>query len=218
MSISSKEYTADFYDADYFERGKQSGKGWLENYRWVPRRTFREAFAFIDYLGLDDNSRVLDFGCSKGFMVRAMRELEITCEGCDISSYALSFAPDGCYNISDEYPSAFACLQYGKYSHIICKDVFEHLTEEQLTKTLIKLKTVAPIMMCVIPMGDNGKYRIPEYHLEISHLIAEDESWWINKFQECGWKIVKHTNHVQGLKDNWLYNEYGNHVFVLEVL
>ena len=170
----SKEFKGDFYDADYFERGKQSGKGWLENYHWMPRRTFKEAFAFIDYLGLDEQSKVLDFGCSKGFMVRAMRGLQIPCDGCDISEYALSFAPDGCYNISPEYTLAWETLKYGKYTHIICKDVFEHFTPEQLRTTLNKLKQIAPKMMCVIPMGVDGQYRIPEYHLEISHLIAVD--------------------------------------------
>lgn len=72
----------------------------------------------------------------------------------------------------------------------------------------------------VIPMGDNGKYRIPEYHMEISHLICENEIWWREAFEECGWFVMKDTNHVPGLKDNWQTsaNGIGNHVFVLEKL
>jgi cyclopropane fatty-acyl-phospholipid synthase-like methyltransferase len=79
----SKEFTGDFYDADYFERGRESGKGWLQNYHWMPRRSFKEAFAFISYLELDETHYVLDFGCAKGFLVRAIRELEIMAEGCE---------------------------------------------------------------------------------------------------------------------------------------
>ena len=71
-------------------------------------------------------------------------------------------------------------------------------------------------MMCVIPMGDNGVYRIPEYHLEVSHLLIENEEWWRDQFEKKGWFVVKDCNHVAGLKDNWLYCENGNHVFVLE--
>src|SRR5574343_645983 len=39
-------------------------------------------------------------------------------------------------------------------------------------------------------------------------------------FEECGWFVVKDTNHVPGLKDNWQTsaNGIGNHVFVLEKL
>ena len=209
----SKEFTGSFYDADYFERGKQSGKGWLENYRWMPRRSFKEAFAYIDHLELNGNCRVLEFGTAKGFLIRALRILEIDADGCDISDYALDFAPEGCWNCStnESWES-----HKGHYTHVLVKDVFEHLTPEQLHETLSRIALVAPIIMCIIPMGDNGKYRIPEYHTEISHLIAEDENWWKDAFKKAGWKIKSDCNHVNGIKDNWYYNEKGNHVFVLE--
>ena len=65
-------------------------------------------------------------------------------------------------------------------------------------------------------MGDSGIYRIPEYHLEVSHLIAEDEAWWANMFRENHWKILMMTDHILGLKDNWADRKKGNCVFVLE--
>lgn len=205
------EYNGSFYDADYFERGKESGKGWLENYRWQPQRMFRMALAMIDYLGLNENSVVLDFGCAKGFLVRALRELEIHADGCDISDYALSFAPEGCWNYTDN-----ESWQGKDYSHTIAKDVFEHLTIEQLEQTLNLLSHRTMYLICIIPMGDNGIHRIPEYNAEISHQIIENESWWRAKFNACGWYVVKETNHVPGIKDNWAYVENGNHVFVLK--
>lgn len=202
-----------FYDADYFENGQESGKGWLENYRWMPRRTFREAFGIIDYLELTDDSYVLDVGCAKGFIVRALRELEIKADGCDISDYALSFAPEGCWNCTD-WTSHY---NFG-YTDIVIKDMLEHLTLSQLDEMLQTLKNVSDRILTVIPIGDDGVYRIPEYHMEISHLIAEDENWWMNKFKENGWEIEKHAPHVVGLKDNWKdhANGLGNHVFVLK--
>jgi cyclopropane fatty-acyl-phospholipid synthase-like methyltransferase len=207
-----KEFDGTFYDADYFEKGQESGKGWLQNYRWMPRRSFKEALAIIDYMGLDDQSYVLDVGCAKGFIVKALRELEIRADGCDISEYALSFAPEGCWNCSDWTRS----YDQG-YTHIIIKDMLEHLTKRQLSEILNTLKNVAEYIMCIIPMGDNGTYRIPEYHKEISHLIAEDESWWIDFFTSNGWQILKHDAIVPGLKDNWKNHAkgLGNHVFML---
>jgi len=209
-----KEFDGSFYDADYFENGKASKKGWLENYHWMPRRTFREAFAFIDALGLNDDSYVLEVGTAKGFLIRALRELEIKADGCDISNYALSFSPDGCWNCTDEN-SWEEHSNFG-YTHILIKDMLEHISKEQLPKTLNNFSKVAKKMMCVIPMGNNGIYRIPEYHTEISHLIAENESWWRKEFKKCGWKIIIETRHVNGLKDNWMHVSNGNHVFVLE--
>jgi cyclopropane fatty-acyl-phospholipid synthase-like methyltransferase len=209
----NQPFKGDFYDENYFENGQESGKGWLQNYRWMPRRTFKEAFAIIDYLNLDDNSYVLDVGCAKGFIVRALRELEIKTDGCDISDYALSFAPEGCWNCT----SWESHYNFG-YTHIIVKDMLEHLTIPQLDEMLQTFKNVAEYILCVIPIGDNGLYRIPEYHMEVSHLIAENEEWWSNKFIENGWTVEKHTPHVVGMKDNWQNhaNGLGNHVFVLK--
>lgn len=206
-------FTGDFYDADYFERGRQTGKSWYENYHWMPRRSFKEALAFADMLNLGDSSHVLDFGCGKGFLVRALRELYISSDGCDISEYSLSFAPKGCWNCETDQ-SWRDHIDY--YTSILAKDVFEHLHPKQLWETLCKLTWLAPKMMCVVPMGDHGKYRIPEYHKDVSHVIAEDESWWDAAFYSSGWRVVFGTNRVVGIKDNWAEYKYGNHIFILE--
>jgi hypothetical protein len=78
------------------------------------------------------------------------------------------------------------------------------------------MSKVASKMMCVIPLGDNGIYRIPEYHTEVSHIVIENEGWWRKLFFDCGWKVIKDTPHVQGLKDNWTNIPNGNHVFYIE--
>jgi SAM-dependent methyltransferase len=212
MLILSK-FNGDFYDEDYYQRGKQSGKGWLENYKFMPKRSFREALAFIDYMKIPDDARILDLGCAYGFLVRAFRELEYNADGCDISSHALSRAPERCWNCSN--PQSWLD-HFHQYTHVVCKDVLEHLDLDDLEEMMYNIGLVTNKFMCVVPMGDKGKYRIPEYHLEISHQIAEDEDWWSYQFMNNGWKIIKETNHVPGLKDNWAYCETGNHVFVLE--
>jgi len=214
MSSSSKEFTGEFYDADYFERGRESGKGWLSNYKWMPIRSIKEALAYIDTLQLNEHSYILDIGCAKGFIVKALRLLEIKADGCDISEYALSFAPSGCWNCSKDLSWA---ANTNKYTHVIIKDVLEHLTLEQLEKMLNNISKICSNIMCVIPMGDNGKYRIKEYHIEISHLIAEDEIWWENTFKSYGWNTDKKIQHVSGLKDNWqtYADGKGNCVFIL---
>ncbi len=210
-----EKFDGSFYDKDYYENGKESGKGWLENYRWLPRRTFKEALAYVDYFELDDNSKILDIGCAKGFMVKAFRELEFQCDGCDISNYSLSFAPNGCWNSWED--SAWDEHISSGYTHAVSKDVFEHLTPDQLQEMLKNIAKVAKNLMIIVPMGDDGVFRIPEYHLEISHLIIENENWWEKQFNKAGWEIKKDCPHVPGLKDNWQShaNGVGNHVFVL---
>jgi hypothetical protein len=208
-----KDFDGSFYNEDYFERGCQSGKGWSCNYHWMPKRTFREAFAFIDYFPIPDDAYILDVGGAKGFIVRALQELEYKADVCDISEYALKFAPLGSWNCTTKE----SWISHSKtYTHAISKDVFEHLTVPKLYEMMENISLVSSRLMTVIPMGDNGKYRIPEYHNDISHNLAENEEWWYNQFKKCGWKVIKDCAHLKGLKDNWFHYETGNRVFVLE--
>ena len=64
---------------------------------------------------------------------------------------------------------------HGQYDEVVIKDVLEHCTKKQLPKMLNNMSKLSNRMMCVVPLGDNGKYRIREYHVEISHQIIEDE-------------------------------------------
>ena len=51
------------YDADYYERGIESGKSLYQNYRWMPEATMSMAMALIDYLVIRRGDSVLDLGC-----------------------------------------------------------------------------------------------------------------------------------------------------------
>jgi SAM-dependent methyltransferase len=209
------DFNGNFFDENYFKKGKETGKSAYTGYHWMPQRSFREALAIIDYLHLNENSYILDVGCAFGFLVKALRELEIKADGCDISEYALSFTPEGCWDCSsDKSWDDHSCFGY---THIIMKDVLEHMTKHQLIKSLENFTKIAPIIICIIPIGDDGKYRIADYHNDVSHLIIENEEWWINIFEHNGWHVIDYVDHVQGLKDNW-YSvcKNGNCVFVLE--
>jgi len=210
---SDESFKPEFYDEDYFENGRETKKSCLESYHWMPIRSFREALAFVECLNLNENSHVLDFGGGKGFIVKALRILGIRSDVADISRYALKFAPKGSWNSSIKRNWDNHC---DNYTHIIAKDVFEHLTINQLNSILIKLSNLAPKMMCIVPMGENGKYRIPEYELDKSHILRENEDWWYNAFENNGWKVVQHMPHLKGIKDNWIHYPEGNHVFVLK--
>ena len=203
-----------WFDHDYFECGRISGKGWYMNHRWMPQRSFREALAIIDYLGLDQTARVLDVGCAKGFLVRALRELEINADGCDISEYALSSAPQGCWHCAsiEEWKK-----RNKLYTHAFIKDVLEHNTVEQLRNTLNAISYVTSRMLCIVPLGDKGKYRIPQYHVDASHIIAENEEWWRQIFIQEGWDVVGEIYHIPGLKDNWKDSALGKGNLVLYV-
>jgi cyclopropane fatty-acyl-phospholipid synthase-like methyltransferase len=66
---------SDKYDADYFLRGKASGKSLYDNYRWMPDLTKPMAERIIEHLGIELDDRIMDFGCARGYLVRALTEL-----------------------------------------------------------------------------------------------------------------------------------------------
>jgi len=65
------------YDEEYFESGLATGKSCYLNYRWLPELTIKMAHNIIRYLDLKENEKILDYGCAKGYLVKAFRILDI---------------------------------------------------------------------------------------------------------------------------------------------
>ena len=209
------ELLSTFYDQKYYEDGIASGKSCYVNYRWIPELTIPMAYYIIKELNLPQGARVLDYGCSKGYVVRALRLLGIDAWGVDISEYAIkhcdSEVRDYCALFSESNLTPFK----QKFDWVITKDVLEHVPTGGLELFFEHYTSLADNMWHVIPLGDRGVFRIPEYHLDRSHIQVNDEAWWNELFGRYGWKSeVKH--HVPGIKDNWAdRHSAGNGFFTL---
>ena len=118
---------SNYFDEDYFERGIETGKSGYQNYHWIPELTIPFTMAMIDYLGINRYDTVLDWGCAKGYTVKALRMLGRLSWGVDISPYALR-------NIDHEVEK-YCChvefLMKYYFDFCIAKDVFEHIPIEQ---------------------------------------------------------------------------------------
>ena len=208
---------SDQYDADYFERGIATGKSLYTDYRWIPELTIPMAMTLIDYLGIRRGDLVLDFGCSKGYLVKALRMLHRDCWGLDVSDYAISHSdPETKYycrltNGACNYEELFPVK---RFSYCIAKDVFEHVPKEVLPNVLRAIPS--NILFAIVPFGDAGRYRIPAYEMDTTHIIREPEAWWKRVFKSAGWKVNKMEHVVPGIKDNWARYTTGNGFFVLE--
>ncbi|MDG5496777.1 methyltransferase domain-containing protein [Niveispirillum sp. BGYR6] len=208
------------YDEDYYERGVIVGKSGYMNYRWMPEMTLRMAHFMIQNLGLKQGQRVLDFGCAKGFLVKAFRILDIDAEGIDVSEYAIRMVDtelrDHCRLITGvEDENCFV----GNYDILIAKDVFEHLTEEQVRTLLVRAKNSCKRVFAAIPLAaddDIGSFIVPEYNKDITHITAKSFNWWQNLFIDCGWKIEDASFNCIGIKENWTrYWPEGNGFYTL---
>ena len=142
------------FDEDYFEHGVEKKIGLYENFHWQPWRSFGIAGRLM---GLYPNQVILDYGCAKGYIVKALRVLGAEAYGYDVSEYALSQAPeevrDYLYKPGDVVP---------KVDTVFAKDVFEHVEPDKLPELLTNLRPHCRNLFAIVPLGDGGKYRIAE--------------------------------------------------------
>lgn len=140
------------YDEDYYERGLEKGISCYSNYRWIPELTIPMAATLIEYLNIKPSDLVLDFGCAKGYLVKAMRLLHRKAYGFDISDYAREEAPEDV----KEYVYGPEWKQDRKYQWCIAKDVFEHIPYEMIQHWLKSIRKTCEHLFAAVPLGEDG--------------------------------------------------------------
>lgn len=189
-----------YYDKDYFEKGPQSGKSLYQNYRWLPELTFPLAHHVIKRCNITQDDRVTDFGCAKGYLVKAMRMCGYNAHGVDISEYAISQADEDTrkYLTVIEPNGSFI-----KSDWVICKDILEHIPYDNIVDQLKTLRKCSDKIMLIVPLGENGRYNIPAYEADKSHFIRETSEWWNVQLSMAGFSQVLSTYDLKNFKDNW---------------
>lgn len=211
------------YNEEYFERGLVAGVSGYMNYSWMPELTLRMAHYFIMNLPIKAGETVLDYGCAKGYIVKALRLLGVEACGVDISKYAVSKADENTKNfctvisgVEDEYIGGH------EYDWIIAKDVLEHLNHNDLSILLKQFCRATQKLFVVVPLAEDdkiGRYIIPAYDNDVTHILAKSKDWWKSEFESSGWVVDRFDYEFQGCKENWT-KEFpkGNGFFILSRL
>ena len=216
-----KSYDPKRFDEEYFERGLMAGISGYRDYQWMSEPTLKMAHFLITQLPIRPGEKVIDYGCAKGYLVKALRILEVDAFGVDISEYAIDQVPPEirpyCRLIKGaDDPKLFDT----PYEWLLSKDVFEHMPEKVLGDLLTQAKTHANQIFTVIPLGrDNtsNRFVIPQYDEDVTHITIRTKSWWMDFFEELGWNTTVFRYSLRGVKDKWTeaYNK-GNGFFQLE--
>lgn len=212
------------FDKDYYTDGIAKGISCYENYRWIPELTYPMAHAFYNFLGLKKKSNVLEYGCAHGFLIKCLVDYGVNAYGVDISEYALENSLKDINKRlaiikNNNLRTSLKKLNFKKkyFDWIISKDVFEHIPISQLKFLLKQMSKKTKKMFVVVPLGDNSKYRIKQYHLDKTHIVIKDEKWWIKLFKENGFINDKFFYKVDGIKDKWYKtHKRGNGFFILK--
>ena len=205
----------EYFNEDYYERGAETGKSLYSHYRWMPELTIPMAHHIAKYMDLHESEKVLDFGCAKGFTVKALRLLGYKAYGVDVSQYAYDEmdAKTGkwCGVIEPQEP--LVCAE-GGYDWILCKDILEHVPYDKIDEQLKVLYNGGKRVMAMIPLGDGKKYIIDSYELDKSHFIRESLQWWHEKFEQAGFVNVMSTYDMGPFKKNWQFEPEGNMLII----
>jgi cyclopropane fatty-acyl-phospholipid synthase-like methyltransferase len=207
------------YDKAYFEYGVQSGKSGYQNYTWMPELTIRMAHYLCKNLGIDQSSKVLDYGCAKGYLVKALRLLDINAYGVDISEYAIRKSDSDIEDYLNLITDIDDQKIYQNFSHIIAKDVFEHLNEKQIKFLLNNWAQQGTRVFFAVPISYdyNGSFVIPQMHNDITHITIKPKEWWEDIVTECGFDLQFSNYKLFGLKDNWFTNYPKGNIFVYAI-
>lgn len=197
----------DQYDADYFLRGRQTGKSLYEDYRWLPDLTVPMVCRMVAYLGIAADDIVLDFGCARGYVVRALRQAGYCAWGYDVSRWALENADEVAkqFLIANE-----STLWNDSFDWVIAKDVLEHV--QDVSATITSLMDVARVgVFAVVPLSlvDGEFYAVPEYERDVTHLHRMTLATWAGMFAAPGWSVTM-AYRVPGIKDNYAAWQCGN--------
>jgi len=213
--MNSNEISGKFYDAGYYENGCVTGKSLYSNFRWIPELTLPMCHHIVQNLDMGKYSKVLDFGCAKGYCVKGLRMLGYDAYGVDISDYAVSQADkdvEPYLSVVQPYQSLAHDQWY--YSWILAKDVLEHIPYDKIDDQLKRFDEAANGVFAIIPMGDGNKYYVDAYEHDQSHFIREGLEFWVKAFQTAGFDNVYATYDLGPFKTNWQQYKNGNGLFI----
>jgi len=199
------------FDRDYYEDGPATGKSLYQNFRWIPELTIPLAHHLAIRCNFKQNDLILDYGCAKGFVVKALRLLNYNAYGVDISEYAISQAPK---DVEKYVELIVPGQKIPSYDWIITKDTLEHIPYSELNSQLENLAISSRNIFIMVPLGDGEKYNIAAYELDLTHHIREDLNWWTLKLKESGFEIITATHNMGPFKENWRSHSEGNGLFI----
>lgn len=179
-AMESHQSHQETFDEDYFMRGRETGKSNYENYSWKRDLTVFCAARMALYLGCERGDTVLDYGCSRGFYVRALRMIGFDARGFDISKWAIANCdPEVEGLVGNDLPA-------DTFDWIFCKDVLEHIPPSTLLNVLAWfLGHARKGAIIIVPLGSTmtGKFMAPQDNEDKTHVNCWDLETWLGWIQ-----------------------------------
>ncbi len=175
------------FGKDYFDGPRRLGLG---GYHYDPKYFVKVVRDFINYYELSQDSKILDVGCGKGFMIKDFKDALPKSEvrGIDISEYCFENAmPEvkdfikigSCDNLP--YPDKYFDL-------VIAIATIHNLDEEGVKKSISEIMRVGKGKFFIKVNGYRNikeKSELERWNLVAKTILSVDE--WLTIFDELGY-------------------------------
>ncbi len=178
--IEAKKYSFNYWDGD-----RKYGYG---GYKYIPNRWKPMAKKLILDYNLNENSKILDVGCGKGFLLLEIKKLlpRISIVGFDISEYAINNMPDelktNCFVYDAKNQFEFKDKEFNL---VISINTIHNLKLYDLKNTIKEIERVGEKQYLATESFRNEKEL---FNLQCWALTCEsffDHDTWIKIFEEC---------------------------------
>lgn len=180
--MTAKHEHIETFGEDYFMRGREKGLSNYENYTWKRDLTVFCAQRMALFMGCQHGDTILDYGCSRGYYVRALRMAGYDASGYDISQWAIANCdPEVRGLVSNSLPES-------RVKWIFCKDVLEHIPADQLLKVIASFMQISQKgVLIIVPLGFSDSkrsgYIAPQDNEDATHLNCWSLSGWLKYIQ-----------------------------------
>jgi cyclopropane fatty-acyl-phospholipid synthase-like methyltransferase len=185
------------YTEDYFLKGEEKKLSNFTNYRWMPDLTLPFAERLIRFLDYRPHESILDFGCARGYLVKALRLCNVRAYGYDISSWAIK-------NCDPEVKDFISMEKFEHhYDHIIAKDVLEHIGERELATIIRNMdKRSRKSIFIIVPLAKkkNGLYYRQEDEQDTTHKLRWTFDDWFEFLKSKTSGTLLGSTHVEDVK------------------
>ena len=145
-----------------------------------------------------DPVSLLDVGCAKGFMVKALHEVGVDAWGVDASKYALAAAPPEVQFFLSRGIIQALPFNDMAFDTVLCCDVLEHIPEEDAELACSELMRVTDrrLIINVITL------EVPDYD-DPTHITIKPRQWWVDKLLSHGGQEVPYDSYGAAV---WWFN------------
>lgn len=175
------------FGEEFFDGDRKHGYG---GFNYMSRFWQPVIPTFIKHFNLNENSKVLDVGCAKGFMLFDIKEAipNITIEGIDISSYAIENAKEEIKQFLRVGNAKELPYENNSFDVVISINTIHNLEKKECAKALQEIQRVSrgkSFITVDAYRNEEEKEAMYAWNLTAKTIMSVDE--WIAFFEEVGY-------------------------------